>query len=63
MAIDKFENLTTGEGVQVHWVSEGKWYEGEVIETDETDQTFHIHYVTGEKLWHPFSDFKVRYAC
>ena len=27
MAIDKFENLTTGEGVQVHWVSEGKWYE------------------------------------
>ena len=63
MTIDKFENLTTGEGVQVHWVSEGKWYEGEVIETDETDQTFHIHYVTGEKLWHPFSDFKVRYAC
>ena len=63
MAIDKFKNLTTGEGVQVYWASEGEWYEGEVIEIDETDQTFHIHYVTGEKLWHPFSDFKVRYAC
>ena len=63
MTIDKFKDLTTGEGVQVYWASEGEWYEGEVIEIDETDQTFHIHYVTGEKLWHPFSDFKVRYAC
>lgn len=41
-----------GDIIEVYWVDEKKWYEGEVIDTRE-DGEYKVSYVSdGKKLWH-----------
>lgn len=48
-----------GDTVEVYWVDEKAWYEGEVIDTNAN--MFQVHYVLdGEKHYHEFYDTKVR---
>ena len=41
-----------GDVVEVYWVDEKVWYEGEVIDTRERGE-YRVHYVSdSQKLWH-----------
>ena len=56
-----FIDLRVGECVEVWWEGEKEWYEGEVIDLDDSDKSFQIYYkLDSAKIWHAARDFSVR---
>ena len=52
--------VRVGDRVEVFWEGEGEWYAGEVVEVDNSDETYKVHYfVDGCDEWHG-SDMDVR---
>ena len=47
-------SICVGDKVEVFWDTMGKWYAGEVVALDESDQTYMVHYFADhEEYWHP----------
>ena len=52
--------VDVGAIVQVYWDMEGKWFSGDVVEIDTTDNTYKVHYFAdNEQHWHT-QDMKIR---
>ena len=56
--INDNHNPSLGDIVEVYWVGDKKWFEGEV--TDVEGNLFEVHYTDGEKLRHNSSCTKLR---
>ena len=45
-----------GDIVEVYWVGEGQWFEGEVVDVND-EGLYRVHYVSdGQKIWHDHSE-------
>ena len=56
-----FNTLNVGDIVEVYWKGMKKWYEGEVTDKDDKDDTVEIHYKEdGQKLYHSLDTYRMR---
>ena len=50
--LKKNHKPSLGDIVEVLWMGEGQWFEGEIIDLREGDE-YRVHYkFDGQKLWH-----------
>ena len=56
-----FDTLNVGEIVEVYWKGMKKWYEGEVTDKDDKDDTVEIQYKEdNSKMYHSLKDYRMR---
>ena len=60
----KLEDLVVGQTVQVYWVGDDQWYEGDATGVDIKDRQFEVLYSSdSQQLWHNTDDYQVRICC
>ena len=58
------KDMNIGDCVEVYWKGDNVWYEGEILDVCETDQTYKVHYeLDSQTLWHKCEEYPCRFAC